>query len=189
LECSSAVGAICLFTLAAGCRSEESTTASAASNLDEGTAGADSADTGCNVVLRHAERPFGEQGPVQIRDGKLVWSATVDVASSVIAQGATPKLHLLDPDPNAAPGTWIDVQATPAAAASNGFSRFTFEFLAFSPESSSIDIAGTVTFIPFVTLPGGARLFDHNRTIGNYSLSHDDLFAVLDDTSTCPAHP
>ena len=87
------------------------------------------------MVLRHAERPPGEQGPVLIRNGRFVWRATVDVASSASARGATPKLHLLDPSSDV-PGTWTD-----------------------------------------------------NRTMGNYSLSHDDRFAVLDDASVCPAHP
>ena len=159
-----------------GCAASGGDDAVAAESKLEGAPAGDVADTSCGIVLRDAGRRAGEQGPVAIEDGQFVWDVTVDLAASLVDANATAKLHV-----QGDAGGWDDLDGAKVSGAKDGYQRFSFTFRQLSPESSSIDIAGAVAFIPFAELPGGARRYDHNAIAGNYVLSRDNRFRLAPD--------
>ena len=159
--------------LLGGCAASSGDDAAAAESKLEAAPAGDVADTSCGIVLRGAGRRAGEQGPVAIEDGQFVWDVTADLATSLLDQGATAKLRV-----QADGGRWDDLDGARIAGAKAGYQRFLFTFRQLSPESSSIDIDGAVSFIPFAELPGGARRFDHNAGADDYVLSRDNRFRL-----------
>jgi hypothetical protein len=75
----------------------------------------------------------------------------VDGAGVIETTGATPQVLYESRE------QWLAIDATPSgAAATPGYTRFAF----------TLDDAAQL--IPYVALPSGGRLFDHNRTTDNY---------------------
>lgn len=157
--------------------------------------GVDRADRECLVVLREVRRtPDGPGYESDCSNGSCwyVWRALVDVAEEALdAGGQVAVLYHSGSDP-----TWWRAEAEGSVdGAPEGFERFlvrVFEHTV-GPGMSMTSLMRThIDLIPVVELPGGGRLFDHNRRTGdfeNYELTADNTWAVGDDPSTCAAGP
>ena len=149
----------------------------------------DASDHGCLVVLRNVARPPAAGGyETDCSSGRcwFVWQGTVDVARSLVDDGATVGLmYQSGSDP-----TWWEVEASPSAT-DGAFQTFTFRFFdhTVDPGMSMTSLMRTnIQLIPVVHLPGGGRLFDHNRLAGdfdNYRLTSENSWAVGDDAAVC----
>jgi Family of unknown function (DUF6209) len=157
--------------------------------LTNDPASQDASDRGCLVVLRDVARPPAAGGyETECVDGYcwFAWSGTVDVSRTLIDQGATVGLmYQSGSDP-----TWWEVEAEPVDD-DGAMQSFSFRFFehTVSPGMSMTSLMRTrVSLIPVVHLPGGGRLFDHNRMPGdfdNYALTSDNSWAIEDDPSAC----
>jgi len=158
-------------------------TASQSSAVAQG----DSADTGCQLVLRHTYIDFeGRMGPQTDCSSGTCWvviTVTIDVAmSQSLAQSEVFVLYQGEGST-----TWQQsAQAEPALGAPVGFRRYQVTLRSGTFTSGPGDT--TVRLIPFLNV-GGARLFDHNRVsdpLGNYVLDALNNWTIGDDASACP---
>ena len=166
-----AAAVLALTAFATGCASAPADdAASSTANIETPPSG-DSSDMQCRIVLRSAQRRSGTEGPVDIEGGQFVWDVAVDMSDELLAKGADAKLHLENDD-----GSWTDLGgAIDWENSTNGFVRVNFSFRDLSPESSNINVSGSVVFVPFAQLSNG-RLFDHNATSDNVVLSSANGF-------------
>jgi hypothetical protein len=142
----------------------------------------DSADHGCQVVLRAAGRiPGGDGWETDCSTGTClyVWEAQVDVASG-LPQDLT--VHVQYHVASAA--GWWEVEASPAPTSTPGYRRYavTLSEHLFGPGTPDGE-APAIDLVAFVRYPDGARLFDHNRFAGeldNHWLASDNGFSTGD---------
>lgn len=157
--------------------------------------GSDRADRECGVVLRGARRLPGPTGlEVDCSTGRcwFVWGFEVDVADALVEVGAIPAvLYRSGSDP-----TWWEASpSTSAPSPVEGYERYAvrvFEHTVDSGMSLTSLMRTRIESIPFVHLPGGGRLFDHNRQPGDfdvYALVADNEWSVAEDPAVCAAGP
>lgn len=155
--------------------------AAASPALDE-TGGSDLADHECQVVLRSVMRmPGGPDYETDCSSGSClyVWRGTIEVAEAVAPEATVHVLY------HATSGsTWWEVTATPEPTSAPGFRRYAFALSdhLFGPEAAA-DEAPAIELVGFARLPGGARLFDHNRFAGafeNHVLTAESNFGAHD---------
>jgi len=157
--------------------------------------GADRADRDCAVVLRRAARMPGTGGfETDCTTGRcwFVWGFHIDVAEELVAAGASAAvLYQSGSDPT----WWEAAAAVSEGVVVPGYERFlvrVFEHTV-DPGMSLISLMRTrVEAIPFVRLPAGGRLFDHNRRPGDfdvYELTAETGWSVPEATEVCPAGP
>lgn len=148
----------------------------------------DSADTGCQVVLRHTyidlESRMGPQTDCSSGTCWVVITVTIDVAmSQSLAQS---EVFILYEGEGSA--TWQQsAQAEPTFGAPVGFRRYQVTLRSGTFTSGPGDT--TVRLIPFLATVGGARLFDHNRVsdpLGSYLLDVQNNWTIGNDASACP---
>lgn len=154
-------------------------------------AGTDHADRGCLVVLREAARvPTGPGYEVDCSSGACfyVWRVLVDVADEVIAEGGEVTVSYQ----SGSDLSWWEAPAVAMAeGAPEGFERFVVLVSehTVSPGMSLTSLMRTrIQMIPVVHMPGGGRLFDHNRLVGdfdNYELIADNEWSIDDDSAVC----
>ncbi|HSD91121.1 MAG TPA: DUF6209 family protein [Kofleriaceae bacterium] len=152
----------------------------------------DSADRNCNVVLRELGRT--QTGFTYLTSGSSwVWQGTVEISEGAAAEGLTPSVlfHLA---PN---GPWFEAQgAAVQAPATPGFVRYaiTLDHDLPGPGWSGSSLSSArIEAVPFLKMPQGGRLFDHNRNAGdaeNYAMTAPDL-AIWRNDAVCapPAGP
>ncbi|HNS99689.1 MAG TPA: DUF6209 family protein [Polyangiaceae bacterium] len=149
----------------------------------------DVADHGCLVVLRQVQRSPGPTGyEIQCTSERcwFVWSGTIDVARSLVEQGATVGLMY-----QVGMGEWWEVPAEATESDDGPMQSFAFRFFDHAVDTSLSLTAlaqARVQVIPVVHLPGGGRLFDHNRVssdLDNYVLNYGNDWSVNDDDSVC----
>ena len=167
----------------------------------------DTADRSCKVVLRTAAFPDLAASTPPAGAAWYPMTVIVDVASSLVSAGAKPGVSWRGSFGKTA--FQSEQTAKPIAGAPHGKQRFEIE-IAF--DTFPTELAGDATalagfqmsLVPFVKMPNGARLFDHNRIKGNYAnytLWSGDTqggvvpapsspeigkgFAIADDTSLC----
>lgn len=146
--------------------------------------GTDRADYDCRVALVSAGRvPDGRGGfEVDCTGGPCRWRIVGEV---VVGDGVEGEPHLLYQTTES--GRWLAVEAVPSGAG-----RFTFALTEATPRP---DFSGTalarskVKLIPYLALPDGGRLFDHNRLpdpFASYELTVGNGFAIAPDESCAP---
>ena len=127
----------------------------------------DQADRSCNVVLRELLPDHGSAP---------TYSGTIEISQAAAAENLVPTLMVKD----ASHATWTAIQGTPSMqTATPGFARFDVHI----PTVQN----APVSIVPYLQLPQGGRLFDHNRNPGdldNYALQSPD-YAVWQDPSVC----
>lgn len=154
--------------------------------------GTDTADRGCQIVLREAARVPGDTGGYETScvEGRcwVVWAGTVDVAEGALREGAAPQLlwHTSFED-----GWWSVPAETPVEGAPAGFRRFAFRLdshtVAEGVSTTSLERL-TISLIPYLRTTAGGRVFDHNRVPGDldaYTLSREDGWSVAEDPGAC----
>ncbi len=146
----------------------------------------DQADRSCQVVLRQVQRE-GTDGSYETDCSSsscvYVWRGSIDVAETVAPEATVHVLYRLG-----AGTTWWEVAASYQPAVMVGYRRYTFSMSEHlfgsdmtASEQQSIDL------VAFVRLPGGGRLFDHNRftnELQNHVLVAEDGFSS-DDAGVC----
>jgi hypothetical protein len=155
----------------------------------------DAADTSCEIVLREMGQSTIDGGEVYVDSNNVSWvvyRGDIDVDTNLLGDGVTV-------------GVWYQgtlgqttVQATPSSDATQGiedlngglnppagYTRFAFATTGYTTEAGD-DQLEPMQIIPFVQFPDGHRLFDHNRTSGNYQMDSSH-YAIFDDFSVCPA--
>ncbi len=145
--------------------------------------GTDRADHECGVVLRTAQRMYANTDyETDCSSGTClyVWRGQIDVADSISPDAAVGVLYHLQSDP-----TWWEVDANLASGAPPGVRRYAFSMTEhlFGPDAPG----DAIELVPFVRLPDGSRLFDHNRHPGDFdnaALAPDRLYATS-DFETC----
>lgn len=152
----------------------------------------DQADRSCHVVLRDLQR--NSTGiSFETSGSSWVWSGTVEISAAAAAEGLVPSaMYHLAPS-----GAWTSVDATPVtAAATPGFVRYMIRLDQNLPgpgwSGTSLSNA-KLEVVPFLRLPQGGRLFDHNRNprdLDNYLLTSPTL-AIGSNAMVCapPAGP
>jgi hypothetical protein len=157
----------------------------------------DSADTSCQIVLRHTyidfESSLGPQTDCSSGTCWVVIRVTFDVAmSQSLAQSSAFVLYQGEGS-----STWQ--QSAPAEpvlgcdelpdgpCAPVGFRRYQVvlrtDTFTSGPGNTTVDL------IPFIQTVGGARLFDHNRVsdpLGSYALTAQNNWTISDDAAACP---
>jgi hypothetical protein len=169
------------------------TTGSSASAVSQG----DSADTSCQVVLRHTDIDFESSlGPETDCSSGTCWVVipiTFDVAmSESLAQSEAFVLYQGEGS-----ATWQQSsQAEPifgcdelpdGPCAPVGFRRYQVTLRTDTFTTGPGDT--TVQLIPYIQTVGGARLFDHNRVadpLGSYALTAQNNWTISDDATACP---
>ncbi len=153
----------------------------------------DQADRNCHVVLRDLERNW-TGFTFETVGSSWVWSGSVEISEAAAAEGLVPAamFHLA---PN---GPWASVNASPvSAAATPGFVRYMIRLEQNGlpgPGWSGTSLSNVkLEVVPFIRLPQGGRLFDHNRNprdLDNYVLTSPDL-AIWSNATVCtpPAGP
>ncbi len=173
-----------LVVVACGQGADPDHTATQSSPIAQG----DSADTGCQVVLRHTYIDFqGRMGPQTDCSSGTCWvviAVTIDVAmSQSLAQSEAYVLYQGEGST-----AWQQSgQAEPTFGAPVGFRRYVVTLRSGTFTSGPGDT--TVRLIPFLRTVGGARVFDHNRVadpLGNYVLDAQNDWTIGDDASACP---
>jgi hypothetical protein len=168
-------------------------TASQASSLSQGP----SADTSCQVVLRHTyinfESSLGPQTDCSSGTCWTVITVTFDVAMSQSlaesqgfvlyrGEGSTSWQQSAQAEPVFGCDELPDGPCAPI-----GFRRYQVVLDSNTFTTGPGDT--TVDLIPYILTPGGAELFDHNRVadpLGNYALTADNNWTINDDASACP---
>jgi hypothetical protein len=186
------------------------------SSSSGGGAQKDVSDTGCRVVLR-AAGPSGLGGGEGFHDPKTGnnWAryrAMADVDSTLVQAGATVGLLYQSSENTSIPNPVVTVPAVnpqdnpndpaltdPTAGlnlnglfghvgqlAPPGYTRLAFATTTDTFEEGS-GKQPPLQMIPFVHLPNGTTLWDHNRNpSGNYNLDQQHNFIVTDDFGVCP---
>ncbi len=191
---STALAALPVMTLLA-CRGAPSgeDIAAQASAASQG----DSADTSCQVVLRHTDINFESSlGPQTDCSSGTCWvviTVTFDVAMSqslaqseafVLYQGEGSPAWLQSP--RAEPIFGCD-ELPDGPCAPEGYRRY--QVVLRSGTFTSGPGNTNVSLIPYIQTVGGARLFDHNRVgdpLGNYALTASNNWTITDDAAACP---
>ena len=146
----------------------------------------DQADRNCHVVLRDLERS-GSGFTFETVGSSWVWAGAVEISQAAADEGLVPSaMYRMLPS-----GAWSSVDATElAGAATPGFVKFGLRIHQGLPgpgwSGTSLSNA-KIEVVPYLRLPGGGRLFDHNRhasDFDNYVLTSPDL-AVWSDSTTC----
>jgi hypothetical protein len=156
----------------------------------------DSADTSCQVVLRHTYIDFQSSlGPQTDCSSGTCWvviTVTFDIAMSqslaqaeafVLTQGEGSTSW--QQSPQAEPVFGCD-ELPDGPCAPVGFRRYQVVLRSDTFTSGPGDT--TVRLIPYIQTAGGARLFDHNRVpdpLGNYALTAQNNWTISDDPSAC----
>ncbi len=156
----------------------------------------DGADRSCHIVLRELGRNWtgATWESVPSSSGSAVWvmQGTLEISEAAAAEGLVP--HALY---RLGSGQWTAVAGEPSPAeATPGFARFTVRLVDGLPGpgwSGSAIANAKVQVAPFLALPQGGRLFDHNRNpsdFDDYVLTSPD-FVVRRDPAVCqpPAGP
>ncbi len=149
---------------------------------------ADGSDFQCQIVLVELGRRSDGLGGYVTREQTWVWFGTVDVSEALLGQGAQAAvLYHYGVDPQ-----WWRVPAVEAVGgAAEGYQRFAFRMDTHLPTTG---MSGTslsravIEVIPVLELPGGLRLFDHNRNPGdfdNYILNASNGFKVEAELASC----
>lgn len=152
----------------------------------------DQADRNCHVVLRDLGRNFTGIG-YETHGTSWVWQGTVEISEAAAAEGLVPAV-IYQSRTN---GTWYRVDGTPVGVAGTpGYVRYTvrLDHDVPGPGTSGTALANSrIQVVPFLDLPGGGRLFDHNRNpsdLDNYAITSPDFAIWRDDTiCTPPAGP
>lgn len=149
----------------------------------------DAADGSCQVVLRQLGRQPGTNGYQTVcRDGvcSWVWQGEVEVDATLAITGVG-LLYRLEGDT-----TWWQVAGTPSSMqATPGMKRYQVRIdeHVLGPDASEAELGGArIDAIPFVELPSGGRLFDHNRVkdaLDSYHMSASNGFAVAYAPQVC----
>jgi hypothetical protein len=150
----------------------------------------DGSDRRCQVVLRSAARISDGAGGFVSKGSSWVFAGELHVASAALEVGAEPFVLY-----HGGSGTgWWEVAAEPTGEVEGAFESFRFrldEHLPGPGMSGTALSQARIEVVPFLRLPGGGRLFDHNRNPGaldNYRLGWMlNQFRVADDPSACPA--
>src|SRR5258705_10342515 len=146
----------------------------------------DSADRNCNVVLRGMERNWTGFNFETVGDS-WVWQGDVEISEAALADGIVPHaIYQAGSDP-----TWRTVVATPVPGAPTpGYARYTvriFEGLPGPQTDPAVLASTTIQVVPYLAMPEGGRLFDHNRNtrdLDNYAFSSPD-FAIWHAPGVC----
>ncbi|MBA3459787.1 MAG: hypothetical protein H0T46_07490 [Deltaproteobacteria bacterium] len=153
----------------------------------------DQADRSCHVVLRDLERNW-TGFTFETVGSSWVWSGSVEISEAAAAEGLIPSamFHM------APGGPWQSVDGVPVTApATPGYVRYMLRLTHASlpgPGWSGTSLSNAkLEVVPYLRLPQGGRLFDHNRNPGdteNYVLRNPDL-AVWSNATVCtpPAGP
>jgi hypothetical protein len=157
----------------------------------------DSADTSCQVVLRHTyinfESSLGPQTDCSSGTCWVVITVTFDLAMTqsldqssafVLYQGEGSSVWQQSTE--AEPVFGCD-ELPDGPCAPVGFRRYQVVLNSDTFTNGAGDT--TVQFIPFIQTVAGARLFDHNRVpppFGNYELTSENNWTISDDTAACP---
>lgn len=146
----------------------------------------DAADRSCHVVLRDLARNW-TGSTFETVGSSWVWQGSVEISEAAAAEGLVPSAlyHLAPSKP------WFTATGTPSsAAATPGFVRFTIRLEQNLPgpgwSGTSLSNA-KLEVVPYLAMPEGGRLFDHNRNpndLDNYVLRLPD-FAVWSDGAVC----
>jgi hypothetical protein len=186
------IACVGFFFLAAGCSSAppSAPVRSSSAALAPATAGGDSADTSCQVVLRHTyinfESSLGPQTDCSSGTCWVVITVTFDVAMSQ-ALAESEAFVLYQGEGSTA---WEQsAQAQPTFGAPEGFLRYQVVLNTDTFTNGPGDT--TVSLIPFLVTFGQSygRVFDHNRVadpLGSYALTPLDNWTINDDASACP---
>jgi hypothetical protein len=148
----------------------------------------DTADRNCHVVLRELQRPW-TGFTWESQGASWVWSGTIEISEAAAAEGLEPVLlYQSGSDP-----AWREVAATPMQApATPGFVRYGVRIHQGLPGpgmSGTGLLNSRIQAVPFLRMPQGGRLFDHNRHPGdadNYQLASPDFSVWRDDTVCAP---
>ncbi|MFN0251282.1 MAG: DUF6209 family protein [Kofleriaceae bacterium] len=148
----------------------------------------DQADRNCHVVLRHLERG-GASFSFETVGSSWVWSGTIEISDAAAAEGLAPSvMYRMAPS-----GAWSSVDAVELdQAGTPGFQKLNVRIHQGLPgpgwSGTSLSNA-KIEVVPFLRLPAGGRLFDHNRhanDFDNYVMRSPDL-AIWSDATACPA--
>lgn len=173
-----------------GCATPTSEVRSAAAPL---SLSGDSADHGCDIVLRGVVRPRQSGGFATVCEPEgrcwFRWEVLVDVSDDALASGGAPGLlYQSGSDP-----TFWDAELRAAVdGAAPGYQRFLFDMAehTVSPGMSLTSLMRTrIELIAVFTTPTG-RLFDHNHhdaDWGNQVLTSDNGWALAADPAVCPS--
>jgi uncharacterized protein DUF6209 len=173
--------------LLAACVAPPSETAETAEAPLVGVDGShDAADRNCNVVLRGLERNWTGFSYETV-GASWVWQGDVEISEAALAEGLVPHaIYQAGADP-----TWRSVDATPIEAAPTpGYARYTvriFDGLPGPNTDPSVLAATTIQVVPYLAMPEGGRMFDHNRNtrdLDNYAFGSPD-FAVWHAPGVC----
>jgi len=168
--------AVLVLALAACVETPVQTAAAPLVGVDGST---DSADRNCNIVLRDLDRPW-TGFDYEMHDGHWVWVGTIEISEAAASEGLVPTLIY-----QSGASAWYEVAATPAQAAPTpGFARFTVRLDEHVPGPGSTD---SVQAVPFLRMPQGGRLFDHNRNsadTANYVMTSPD-YAIWRNDAIC----
>jgi Family of unknown function (DUF6209) len=157
----------------------------------------DSADTACQVVLRHTDIDFESSlGPQTDCSSGTCWvviTVTFDVAmSQSLAQSEAFVLYqgegsaTWQQSPQAEPIFGCD-ELPDGPCAPEGFRRY--QVVLRTGTFTNGPGNTNVSLIPYIQTVGGARLFDHNRVadpLGSYALTAQNDWTVSDDAAACP---
>ena len=152
--------------------------------------GTDAAERGCKLVLRSFARVPRGAG-FEIERGFWVWQAEVDVDASLADSGAS-----IEALYSANGGAWRVFVGTRVPGSPDAAGRVRFQIRVddltvptpqMEPRSWEFQRAELAVY---AALPGGGRLFDHNREtsdLANYVLSPSNSFQIGLAPATCPA--
>jgi hypothetical protein len=160
----------------------------------------DSADTACQVVLRHTDIDFESSlGPQTDCSSGTCWvviTVTFDVAmSQSLAQSDAYVFYqgegstAWQQSPAAEPVFGCD-ELPDGPCAPIGFRRYQVVLRADTFTNGPGDT--TVSLVPFLAPYSGGRIFDHNRVadpVGSYVLDTQDNWTITDDAAACPGPP
>ena len=144
----------------------------------------DSADHGCNVVLRELVRESDGAGYV-VDSGTWVWSGAIEISSVAQNEGLVPSA-LYQSGSDAA--WYVATTTLSSAAATPGYARYDVTIDTNVPGPSTTS-PGPIQVVPYLALAQGGRLFDHNRNPGatdNYVMTSPDLAVWADPTVCAP---
>lgn len=177
---------VLLAALVAGCVDSPNEDVSVAQPLVGVDGSHDSADRNCNVVLRDFQRVW--TGSTYLTNGSSwVWQGTIEISEAAEAEGLRPYvLYRMAPS-----GQWLEAAGVATqAAATPGYVRYTItiDHDLPGPGWSGTSLSNAkIESVPFLKMPGGGRLFDHNRKTGdadNYAMTNPD-WAVWRQDSVC----
>jgi hypothetical protein len=127
----------------------------------------DQADRSCNVVLREL---LPDHGPVP------TYSGTIEISQAAAAEALVPSLMVKD----ASHSSWTVIAGTPSTqTATPGYARFDVHIPTVQDAPVSV--------VPYIAMPEGGRLFDHNRNAGdldNYSITAPD-YTIWQNPTVC----